>query len=262
MTAIRIKSSATSPALNVEDGGSGGIPVVFVHSLAGNAGHWSRQLEYIRKDRRAVAFDLRGHGKSDPARDGDYSIEAMANDIDSVARALGLKRFTLVGHSMGGSASIKYAGNYPEAVAGLLLADPSGDARRVPAEQFAPFIAALESDSYTRAIEDYWKVMLVNSNPPVQERILGNLKEARKEAVIGVFKSFLRFDPLTPLQRYPGKKLSIITHLNDTPISLHNLLPDLPHVSISGTGHWLQLDKPDEFNRIMDEFVSSIEQDN
>jgi pimeloyl-ACP methyl ester carboxylesterase len=258
MTAIRIESTANSPALNVDDGGSGGLPVVFVHSLAGNTDHWSRQLEHLREDRRAVAIDLRGHGRSDSARDGNYSIEAMADDIESVAAALGLGRFILAGHSMGASASIEYTGRHPDAVAGLLLADPSGDARKIPAEQFAPFMAALESDSYASAIEDYWKVMLANSSPSVRERLMRDLRAMPKEIVIKVFGSSLQFDPITPLQRYPGKKLSVITHLNDTPISLHNLLPDLPHVSISGTGHWLQLDKPEEFNRIMDEFISSI----
>ena len=112
MTAIRIESSAYSPSLNVDDGGRGGLPVVFVHSLAGNTGHWSGQLEHLRGDRRTLAIDLRGHGRSDPARDGDYSVEAMAGDIESVVAALGLRRFVLVGHSMGGSASIEYAGRH------------------------------------------------------------------------------------------------------------------------------------------------------
>ena len=71
-----------------------------------------------------VALDLRGHGNSDPALQGDDSIESMAEDIDDVVNALGLQRFVLVGHSMGGSVSIAYAGIHPEKVAGLLLADP------------------------------------------------------------------------------------------------------------------------------------------
>jgi len=257
MTLIRIESFASSPALSIDDGGYGGIPVLFVHSLAGNSGHWSSQLEHLRRDRRAIAVDLRGHGKSDPARDGDYSIDAMANDIDSVSKALGLNRFVLVGHSMGGSVSIEYAGRHPEMVAGLLLADPSGDARKLPSDQIEPFLAALDSDSYPRTVEEYWKAMLASSNPSVQEKVFGDLHSTRKEVVIEVFRSTLRFDPITALQRYRGKKLSVITHLNDTPISLHNLLSDLPHVNISGTGHWLQLDKPDEFNHIMDDFLSS-----
>lgn len=257
MALIRIDSSPSSPALCADDGGSGGIPVFFVHSLAGNSGHWSCQLEHLRKSYRAIAIDLRGHGKSAPAVDGDYAIEAMANDIDSVAKALGLKRFVLVGHSMGGSVSIEYAGRHPEMIAGLLLADPSGDARKLQADQVEPFLAALDSNSYAATAKEYWKAMLAGSNPSVQEKVLGDLRSIRKEVMIAVFKSTLRFDPITALLRYPGKKLSVITRLNETPISLHSLLPDLPHISISGTGHWLQLDKPDEFNRIMDDFLSS-----
>ncbi len=96
----------------------------------------------------------------------------MAEDIDVVVNALGLQRFVLVGHSMGGSVSIAYAGIHPEKVAGLLLADPSGDARKVPKEQMIPFLAALQSDSYARVIEDYWQGMLVGSKPEVLERVL------------------------------------------------------------------------------------------
>jgi pimeloyl-ACP methyl ester carboxylesterase len=258
MALICVESSAGSPALYIDDGGSGGTPVLFVHSLAGNSGHWSSQLEHLRKNRRAVAIDLRGHGKSASAQYGGYSVEAMANDIDSVARALGLTRFILVGHSMGGSVSIEYAGRHPEMVEGLLLADPSGDARKLPAGLIEPFLAALDSDSYAGAVEEYWRSMLVGSNPSVQEKILEDLRRTKKEVVIGVFKSTLGFDPITALLRYPGKKLSVVTHLNDTPLSLHSLLPDLPHVSLSGTGHWLQLDRPDEFNRIMDDFLLSL----
>jgi pimeloyl-ACP methyl ester carboxylesterase len=181
----------------------------------------------------------------------------MANDIYSVARAQGLTRFVLVGHSMGGSVSIEYAGRHPKMVGGLLLADPSGDARKLPARQIEPFLEALDSDSYARTAEEYWRAMLAGSKASIQEKVLGDLHSIKKEVVIGVLRSTLSFNPIAALLRYPGKKLSVITHLNDTPISLHNLLPDLPHISVSGTGHWLQLDRPDEFNRIMDYFLSS-----
>jgi pimeloyl-ACP methyl ester carboxylesterase len=53
-----------SGSLHVDDGGSGGIPVVFVHSFAGSTEHWSAQLAHLRKTRRAVALDLHGHGQS------------------------------------------------------------------------------------------------------------------------------------------------------------------------------------------------------
>jgi pimeloyl-ACP methyl ester carboxylesterase len=51
--------------LHVDDGGSGGLPVVFIHSFGGSTAHWTEQLEHVRGSRRAVAFDLPGHGGTD-----------------------------------------------------------------------------------------------------------------------------------------------------------------------------------------------------
>lgn len=258
MAIIRIKGKSRS--LNIDDGGSGGLPVVLVHSLAGNTSHWSAQLEHLRKGRRAVALDIRGHGSSGPAKDGDFAIESMAEDIGAVADELGLNRFVLVGHSAGGAMAIAYAGSNQEKVAGLLLADPAGDVRMVPAEQAGQFITALASDSYSAAIEDYYSMLLTGSQPAVKEMVIRDLRSTPRETVVGIFKSSLLFDPLTPLQHYKGPKLSIVTAFNDAPFSLQNLDRDLPYIEVTGTGHWLQLDKPDEFNRILDDFLKAVEQ--
>src|SRR5258705_877952 len=50
--------------LFVTDGGAGDIAVVFVHSFSGSSRDWENQLEHLRPDRRAIAFDLRVHGQS------------------------------------------------------------------------------------------------------------------------------------------------------------------------------------------------------
>src|SRR3954468_20259122 len=67
--------------LYVRDGGGeerpDALPVLFLHSLAGNGGQWALQLDHLRRHRRAVALDFRGHGESDPAEDGDYSIPGL-----------------------------------------------------------------------------------------------------------------------------------------------------------------------------------------
>src|SRR5436305_342754 len=90
--------------LFVRDGGpagSGALPVLFLHSLAGNGGQWALQLDHLRRHRRAVALDFRGHGESDPAEDGDYSVHGLMGDVAAVADQLGLRRFLLAGHSLG-----------------------------------------------------------------------------------------------------------------------------------------------------------------
>jgi pimeloyl-ACP methyl ester carboxylesterase len=50
----------------------------------------------------------------------------------------------------------------------------------------------------------------------------------------------------------------IVSGLPDDPSALHHALPHLPRVAMPGTSHWLQMDRPEEFNRLMDEFLNKI----
>lgn len=254
-------SQVAGPAgtLNVDDGGSGGLPIVFIHSSGGNTTHWSAQLEHLRATRRALALDLRGHGLSQPPKDSDYRLISQAEDIDAVVNKAGIQRFVLVGHSMGGSVAITYAGLHPDRVAGLLIVDSGGDPNQFPEEQKQQIIKAMESDAYTKVTDDYWKQLLVGSGSKVQERVMKDMQSMPKEMVISQVKELFWFDPRPFLGLYHGPRLSVITPANDTKYSLHKLQSDFPHVVMTGTGHWLHMDKPEEFNRIMDEFLTRVD---
>ncbi len=246
----------------VDDGGDGSVPVVFIHSLAGNTQQWSAQLSHIRTTRRAVALDLRGHGQSSSPANSDYAIESMAQDVQTVIDQLGIEEFNLVGHSMGGSVASAYAGAYPQRVAGLLLVDPSGDSTQMPVEEVQQYLGALESEAYSNVVEGYWSQILTGSTETTQAKVRQDLRDTSKATVVGVFKELFKYNPVPALERYDGPKLSVITSLNKTPFSVHNLVSDLPHKMITRTGHWLQLDKPKEFNRIMDDFLVSVDNGN
>ncbi|HZA91094.1 MAG TPA: alpha/beta hydrolase [Gemmatimonadales bacterium] len=243
-------------ALSVDDGGRGGLPVVLVHSLAGNSTQWTAQLQHLRISRRAVALDLRGHGKSEAPRNGDYSIAGMAGDIGSVVDSLGLDRFVLVGHSMGGGAALVYSGAHPERVAGLLLVDPIGDGKQIADSETQPLLDGLESN-YDTTIQGYW-TGIVGANSAVRERLLADLRATARETVVPVFREVLRFDPDPALDRYRGPKLSVVTPYNDAAFSLHRLGKGFPYRVVKETGHWIQLDKPEELNRLLDEFLSTV----
>jgi len=242
----------------IDDEGTDSVPVIFIHSLAGNTQQWSAQLDHIRKARRVIALDLRGHGQSAAPANGDYAIEALAQDIHTVVEQLGIERFVLVGHSMGGSVAGAYAGAHPEQVVGLLLADPSGDSTQMPAEQAQQFLGALDSEAYTNVVEGYWKQILSGGAEATEVKVMQDLRNTSKETVVGVFRELLKYDPVPALKRFDGPKLSIISVHNENLFALHNLVSDLPHQKITGTGHWLQMDKPEEFNWIMDDFLASI----
>ena len=240
--------------LHVDDGGTGGLPVVFLHSFAGDTSHWSAQLAHLRKTQHAIAIDLRGHGKSEAPADGDYAVEAVAGDVDAVANSLGLTRFFLVGHSMGGSTAIAYAAAHPDRVAGLVLASAAG---KVPVDQAEKIIAAMTSD-FDKVYGDYWNKLLVGAKPDVLKKLNEGKSAMKPEAALAIIKAIFMFDPVAALNKYPGPKLAIITPQNNTPADLHMLVKNLPHKEITNTSHWLHMDKLDEFNVILDEFLNSL----
>ena len=243
--------------LYADDGGIGEpLTVVFLHSLAGNASQWSAQLEHLRPERRAVALEWRGHGRSGVPTDGDYSVPAAAADVEGAVERHGLERFVLVGHSGGGLVALQYAADHPERVAGLLLADPSGDSRKVPAEQMDPLLTALDSEAYAATIGQYWGFLLTGADPVARARVMADLEATPKETVVGFFKAGRDYDPLPALRSYGGPMLSVVTPINDEPFSLHNLGTGLPRTTFTGTGHWLHMDKPEEFNGILDGFLA------
>src|SRR5262249_45227135 len=161
------------------------------------------QLDHLRRHRRAVAVDLRGHGDSDPAEDGDYSISGFASDVAAVADELSLRRFVLAGHSLGAAAAIEYAGRPPERVAGLLVADPNGAQTRVPREQMESFLAALRSDPL-RELDSYFRQLVANGDPDAATWVLEDLRLTHEDAIAKAVQGALDYSPLPALERYPG----------------------------------------------------------
>jgi pimeloyl-ACP methyl ester carboxylesterase len=248
--------------LFVDDGGpksgGSGLPVVFIHSASGAGTQWAAQLEYLRQSRRAIAIDLRGHGRSSMPTNGDFAIASMADDIRAVADQLRLDRFVLVGHSMGGFVAIAYAGAHPDRVAGLFLLDPASDGRMMPAEQAAGLMAALRSEAYQPTIEGYWDSIIGSPRKEVRDQLMADLRHTPRETVTGTLEELLSFDPVTPLRRYAGPKCTLITLFNETPASLQNLVPDLPSEKIDSTGHWPQMEMPDAVNERLGSFLATL----
>jgi pimeloyl-ACP methyl ester carboxylesterase len=243
----------------VRDGGkSERVPIVFVHSLAGNGGQWALQLDHLRRRRRAVSLDLRGHGESDPADDGDYSIAGLAADIEAVADQLGLRRFILAGHSLGSVVAIDYASRHPERVAGLLLVDPNGDLTRMPQDQKEAFVSPLRQDPI-RELTSYYRQLIVGADADAARWVLEDLRLTDEDAVVKALESSMEYPVIEALGKYTGSKLAVISDMNNLPYSLHRMLPELTARLMTGTGHWLMMDRPEHFNRIVDEFLEEVE---
>ena len=248
-----MKVQARAGRIFVDDAGVGDYPVVFVHSLAGDTTQWELQLEHIRRNGCGIAFDLRAHGRSDPPTDGDYTLEASADDLQAVLDALGVDHINLVGHSLGGGVATVFAATRPERVRSLLLVDPVGD-QRLASDELQSFLVALDSSRYDEIIHDYWG-KIAGSNPQVRSHVMRTLDQTPRAAVVGMLWALQRTNLTEYIHGYEGPKATVVTPLNDFPFSLHNVDPSIRRILFEGTGHWLQLEKPDEFNRILDGWV-------
>jgi esterase len=103
-------------------GDRAGTPLVLLHGMPRDHSTWAQLAPDLAAEGfRVIAPDLRGHGAS--ARTSSYSLELMREDLHQLAVALGLDRFVLGGHSMGGTVATLYAERYPGRLAGLILVD-------------------------------------------------------------------------------------------------------------------------------------------
>lgn len=240
--------------LNTDSRGTGGTPVLFVHSFAGDLTHWSAAQEHLKTRRRSVSFDLSGHGAS-PAALGRYTIQELAKDVAAVANSQGLEHFVLIGHSAGAQIAAEYAGHHPQRVKALGLVDAPPAPGAVPKEQIQQLRSAVESDPYG-TIERYWREgPFAGSRAETQLKLLTSLHRLPRKAAIELTASGLEYDATPPLRNYGGPKFAIVTPNNDAPLSLHNAVPGFQHTVIHGTGHWIHLDDPQGFNQVLDLFL-------
>jgi pimeloyl-ACP methyl ester carboxylesterase len=121
--------SADGTRLHVRAAGpAGGPTLVFLHGITLDLTTWYYQWTELSDRFRCVLFDARAHGRSEPPRSGDHSLDAMADDLKAVLdAAVPSGPAVLIGHSMGGMAIVAFAERYPgemgNRVAGVVLAD-------------------------------------------------------------------------------------------------------------------------------------------
>lgn len=110
--------------------GDGGPVVLLIHGIVGCAAQWDQVIPLLAERYTVVAPDLLGHGQSAKPR-GDYSLGAYAASVRDLLLALGHRRATVVGHSLGGGVAMQFAYEYPPFAERLVLVSSGGLGREV-----------------------------------------------------------------------------------------------------------------------------------
>lgn len=99
-----------------------GDPVILMHGYAQNSHMWRPLIAELAKTHTVIAPDLRGFGQSSKPN-GGYTKKVMAQDVHALARSLGYRRATIVGHDIGLMVAYAYAAQYPTEVERIVLMD-------------------------------------------------------------------------------------------------------------------------------------------
>ncbi len=181
----------------------------------------------------------------------------FVDDVLRVADALGLGRFVLVGHSFGATVALAAAVRAPGRVAALVMVDPAGAFDQVPVSTLEAFIDTVLQDESGDFVRTAYEANLERATPSTRAAVLASLAGTSRETLAGAYTAMFATDARALLLRYPGPVRLIVDAANDSPMSLHAQLPDLDIVSIDGASHWLMLDRPEQFDLALKEFVDA-----
>ena len=255
-------SAATLDGMKIQSSSVGtGPTIVFVHGWTCDSSSWTGQVPAFSKDHRVITLDLPGHGQSESPKDGKLSMDLFARAVESVRAEAGADRVVLVGHSMGAPVIRQYAHLYPERVAGLVAVDGPLDVRPFAAANLPPgFPPPMTGPEGRAAREGMIKSMFIAETPAaLQDHILKMMLAAPEATAVGAMNAV--FDPAirwSDVIKSPALTVYAGTANVPDPAATKELYPLHEATQVKGTGHFLMMEKPDEFNRLLAGFLAKI----
>ena len=259
---LAVPASAASVdgiAIHSTTAGTGPATLVLVHGWTCDESSWAAQVPALAKKYRVVTLDLPGHGKSGAPANGQFSMDLFARAGEAVRAETRADKIVLVGHSMGAPVIRQYARLYPDRVAGLIAVDGPLDMRQFPADFKPPALTGAEG---RKAREGMIRSMFTpQTSADVQQKVLTMMLAAPEATAIGAMGSMmdpsLRKNDVTPMPAlavWAGTNQQL-PKLDET----RKALPKYEQTQVPGTGHFLMMEKPDEFNRLVVAFVDKLQ---
>jgi pimeloyl-ACP methyl ester carboxylesterase len=238
-------------------------PVLLVHGIGCDHTIFAPQFEHFaRKGQRVVAVDLRGHGKSDKPHQS-YTMQLFADDLAWMCEQLGLHKPVVIGHSMGGVVAL--ALGYPDGPSAIVILDAPVVRPAEGQAAMQRFIDQLRGASY----HDYQELMrgfvsnilfIPTDDQERKERIAQQMCSAPQHVVVSAFEGTRDFDPAEAGRRLAVPALYVEAN-EPQPRSdmarLREMFPQVQHGKTVGSGHFCQLEVPEQVNAMIDRFLAS-----
>ncbi len=261
-------------------------PVLLLHGGGQTRHSWHSTLHQLGSTGwYAVSMDLRGHGDSEWAPDGDYGLDAFAGDVIEVARHLGNP--VLVGASLGGTSALNALGLTRDAPAGraLILVDVAPHIEVAGANRILSFMGEHMTTGFASLEEVADAVQAYNPHRPRPSDLTGLRKNVRQR---GDGRWYWHWDPAFITSRPTDDEARTSRHRSDTLVSAARsltvptllvrgrqsdllseagaqeflqLVPHARFADVGGAGHMVAGDKNDAFNDAVVSFLAHVRAD-
>jgi pimeloyl-ACP methyl ester carboxylesterase len=253
-----------------------GEPIVFVHEFAGDHLSWEPQVRYFSRRYRCVTFNARGYPPSDVPEDASaYSHAIAVDDVAGIMRHLGIERAHLVGLSMGSFTSVYFGLRYPEMALSLTVAGTGygalGGGRaqfhaevEEGAQRFLEEGSAAVAESHAQLST---RATFGRKDPrgfaEFQRRYAEHSAEGSAHTLRNVQKTRPAFPELENELRAMTTPMLVIAGDDDDPslegtLYLKRTVPSAALSVFPATGHTVNLEEPDLFNRTVQEFLDTV----
>ncbi|SLJ95057.1 alpha/beta fold hydrolase [Novosphingobium mathurense] len=266
--------------IHVREWGSPANPaIVLLHGLRGYSGTWRNLAQALGDRFHLIAFDARGRGESDWDRGRNYYTDAYVTDLEAVVAALGLDRFVLIGHSMGGTTSYVYAASNPERLEALVVEDITAGSS-VSGEGFERIVREMRALPTRFAdwgeARAYWRKLRPNvGDVAIEERLWESMRAQEDGSVIwrydaeGIAETRIAPDPARVVDLWPVIAAIDVPTLVirggrsdfcnlDAVRKLEGQNSMLRHATVDGASHYVHDDAPQDFVRLVEGFLAGV----
>ena len=247
-----------APRLAVSVEGSGPL-VLFLHGIRGNRRHWNPQLAAFSRQFRAAAWDARGYGASDDY-EGPLQFDHFIGDVLRVAEHFKAPKFHLVGLSMGGRIARNVALRYPDRLHSLTLVNTTPgfdalsttDVRRFVTERSKPSAETIKGLLSSRA------------RPGAYEQLSESIALLRPKSFLKTLEASVAQDRAAPISNIRVPTLVLASDEDSVyPVEIARdmaaRIPGAQLAFIHGAGHLSNLEQPEQFNKVVLDFLMKQE---
>lgn len=246
-----------------------GAALILLHGYPFNSSMWIEQVEALRASVRVITPDLRGLGRS-TLSSGPVTMEEMAKDTAELMDQLEIERAIVGGLSMGGYVALAFSRLFPERVRALILADTRAQAdteegRRTREEQALKALTEGMNPIADAMLPKLLSQATLSKQPEIAARVRGMMTSTNPAGAAAAQRAMaVRQDHTDFIRQIAAPTLIIvgredpITPLKDAEL-MHERIPDARLRVIEGAAHVSNIERPEEFNQAVKEFLDSLQ---